>query len=109
MSASTNPLAYKTFCYLDPFLDEEVKRFKERCHKNTKRKNRIAKAKWHGCYLVDTMLNSIIDETYNYMLLPEAEYEKLCKYSSNYVYEYFDENEPIGGWWDPKKDPFNKY
>lgn len=96
-------LAYKTYHYLDGFLRDEVNSFKERCHKNTKRKNRITKAKWHGCHLVSTMLNSVLDDSEDYKLLQEPEYEKLSKYSFANVYEYFDENEPIGGWRDPKK------
>ncbi|PJE06883.1 hypothetical protein [Legionella sp.] len=99
-------LAYKTFHYLDAFLNDEVKSFAARCHKNTKRKNRATRAKWHGCHLVGVMLNSIIDDEEDYMLLPQSEYEQLSKYSFNKVHEYFDENEPIGGWWDPKKHPF---
>jgi hypothetical protein len=99
-------LAYKTFHYLDAFLNDEVKSFASRCHKNTKRKNRTTRAKWHGCHLVGVMLNSIIDDEEDYMLLPQSEYEQLSKYSFNKVHEYFDENEPIGGWWDPKKHPF---
>ncbi|HBD7253171.1 TPA: hypothetical protein KKX04_002709 [Legionella pneumophila] len=99
-------LAYKTFHYLDAFLNDEVKSFAARCHKNTKRKNRTTRAKWHGCHLVGVMLNSIIDDEEDYMLLPQSEYEQLSKYSFNKVHEYFDENEPIGGWWDPKKHPF---
>ena len=99
-------LAYKTFHYLDAFLSDEVKRFAARCHKNTKRKNRMTKAKWHGCQLVGTMLNSIINDDEDYMLLSHSEHDKLSKYSYKKVYEYFDENEPLGGWWDPKKHPF---
>lgn len=99
-------LAYKTYHYLDAFLNDEVKSFAAHCHKNTKRKNRNARAKWHGCQLVGTMLNSILDDEEKYMLLPPEEHEKLSQYSFKKVHEYFDENEPIGGWWDPKKHPF---
>ncbi|HHM2297795.1 TPA: hypothetical protein ACRIDK_000712 [Legionella anisa] len=99
-------LAYKTFHYLDAFLNDEVKSFAARCHKNTKRKNRTIRAKWHGCHLVGVMLNSIIDDEEDYMLLPQTEYEQLSQYSFKKVHEYFDENEPLGGWWDPKKHPF---
>lgn len=99
-------LAYKTFHYLDAFLNDEVKSFAARCHKNTKRKNRTIRAKWHGCHLVGMMLNSIIDDEEDYMLLPQTEYEQLSQYSFKKVHEYFDENEPLGGWWDPKKHPF---
>ncbi|HHX8417359.1 TPA: DUF7168 domain-containing protein [Legionella pneumophila] len=99
-------LAYKTFHYLDAFLNDEVKSFAARCHKNTKRKNRTIRAKWHGCHLVGVMLNSIIDDEEDYMLLPQSEYEQLSQYSFKKVHEYFDENEPLGGWWDPKKHPF---
>ena len=99
-------LAYKTFHYLDAFLNDEVKSFAARCHKNTKRKNRATRAKWHGCHLVGVMLNSIIDDEEDYMLLPQSEYEQLSQYSFNKVREYFDENEPLGGWWDSKKHPF---
>lgn len=99
-------MAYKTFHYLDAFLNDEVKSFAARCHKNTKRKNRTIRAKWHGCHLVGVMLNSIIDDEEDYMLLPQSEYEQLSQYSYKKVHEYFDENEPLGGWWDPKKHPF---
>lgn len=100
-------IAYKTYHYLDAFLNDEVKRFADNCHKNTKRKNRTIKAKWHGYKLVGTMLNNIIDDDdEDYMLLPQPEYEKLSEYSYKKVHEYFDENEPLGGWWDPKKHPF---
>lgn len=99
-------LAHKTYNYLDAFLSEEVKSFASRCHKNTKKKNRTARAKWHGCSLVGAMLNSIIDDEEKYMLLPSQEYEKLSQYAHKKVFEYFDENEPIGGWWDPKKHPY---
>ena len=99
-------LACKTYHYLDAFLSDEVKRFAAQCHKNTKRKNRLMKAKWHGCHLVGTMLNSIIDEDEHYMLLPQSEYETLSQYAYQRVHEYFDEHEPLGGWWDPKKHPF---
>ncbi|HAU0908757.1 TPA: hypothetical protein JBH59_02915 [Legionella pneumophila] len=99
-------LAYKTFHYLDAFLNDEVKSFAARCHKNTKRKNRTLRAKWHGCHLVGVMLNSIVDDEEDYMLLPQSEYEQLSQYSFKKVHEYFDENEPLGGWWDPKKHPF---
>ena len=99
-------LAYKTFHYLDAFLNDEVKSFAARCHKNTKRKNRATRAKWHGCHLVGVMLNTIIDDEEDYMLLPQSEYEQLSQYSFKKVHEYFDENEPLGGWWDPKKHPF---
>ncbi|KTD71777.1 hypothetical protein Lste_0062 [Legionella steelei] len=64
--------------------------------------NRPTRAKWHGCRLVGTMLNSIIDDEEHYMLLPQSEYEQLSQYSFEKVHEYFDENEPLGGWWDPK-------
>ncbi|MFO8785464.1 hypothetical protein SDB96_15525 [Legionella pneumophila serogroup 1] len=90
-------LAYKTFHYLDAFLNDEVKSFAARCHKNTKRKNRTMRAKWHGCHLVGVMLNSIIDDEEHYMLLPQSEYEQLSQYSFKKVHEYFDENEPLGG------------
>lgn len=33
-------------------------------------------------------------------------YEQLSQYSFKKAHEYFDENEPLGGWWDPKKHPF---
>ena len=66
-------LAYKAYHYLDAFLSDEVKRFAERCHKNTKRKNRIARSKWHGCQLVGTMLNSIIDDDEDYMCQSKIE------------------------------------
>jgi hypothetical protein len=59
-----------------------------------------------GCHLVGVMMNSIIDDEEDYMLLPQAEYEKLSQYSYKKVHQYFDENEPLGGWWDPKKHPF---
>jgi hypothetical protein len=68
-------LAYKTFHYLDAFLNDEVKSFAARCHKNTKRKNRTSRAKWHGCHLVGTMLNPIIDDDVHYMLLSPTEYD----------------------------------
>ncbi|WP_187290309.1 hypothetical protein [Legionella pneumophila] len=45
-------------------------------------------------------------EEEDYMLLPQSEYEQLSQYSFKKVHEYFDENEPLGGWWDPKKQPF---
>jgi hypothetical protein len=99
-------IAYKTYNYLDAFLKDEVERFSASCHKNTKRKNRRTKAKWHGNKLVSTMLNNIIDDEESYMLLPQTEYEKLSQHVYNKVHIYFDENEPIGGWWDPKKHPF---
>lgn len=66
----------------------------------------MTKAKWHGCQLVGTMLNSIINDDEDYMLLSHSEHDKLSQYSYKKVYEYFDENEPLGGWWDPKKHPF---
>lgn len=81
-------------------------RFAERCHKNTKRKNRRLKAKWHGCHLVRTMLNNIIDDEENYMLLPQPEYEKLSEYAYKKVHKYFDENEPLGGWYSEETDNF---
>lgn len=74
-------LAYKTFHYLDAFLNDEVKSFAARCHKNTKRKNRTTRAKGHGCHLVGETLNSIIDDEEDYMLLPQSEYEQLSQYS----------------------------
>ncbi|WP_133141236.1 DUF7168 domain-containing protein [Legionella waltersii] len=80
-------LAYKTFHYLDALLNDEVKTFAARCHKNTKRKNRTSRSKWHGYHLVGVMLNSIIDDEEHYMLLPQSEYEQLSH-------------------WDPKKHPF---
>jgi len=67
---------------------------------------RPIKAKWHGCQLVGTMLNPILDDEELYKLLPEEEYEQLSSYTFNKVHVYYDENEPIGGWWDPKKHPF---
>lgn len=33
-------MAYKTYHYLNAFLSDEVKRFKDNCHKNTKRKTK---------------------------------------------------------------------
>lgn len=99
-------IAYKTYHYLDAFLKDEEEQFVASCHKNTKRKNRRTKAKWHASKLVGTMLNSIIDDDETYMLLPQREYEKLTKHAYEKIHVYFDENEPIGGWWDPKKHPF---
>lgn len=100
-------MAYKAYHYLDAFLSDEVKRFKDNCHKNTKRKNKKMKAQWHGGHLVGIMFHPILDDEETYKLLTDEEYDKLATHTHHKVHVYYDENEPIGGWWTPDKEkPF---
>lgn len=93
-------IAYKTFNYLNAFLSEEMDNFLQKCHKNTKKKNRYQRAGWHCDSLVSKMINNILDDDENYKCYSNAEEEALSQYIHLRVDLYFDENEPIGGWRD---------
>ncbi|CAM4448517.1 MAG: hypothetical protein LEGION0403_FIIPPAGN_02249 [Legionella sp.] len=99
-------MAYKAYQFLDAFLSQEVKRFEQSCHKNTKRKNRRTKAQWHGGHLVTAMFHSIVDDEETFKLMEDDQYDLLSSHSFKKVHVYYDENEPIGGWWTPEKDRF---
>ncbi|CAM4489503.1 MAG: hypothetical protein LEGION0403_FIIPPAGN_02505 [Legionella sp.] len=99
-------MAYQTYQYLDAFLSKEVKRFEDACHKNTKRKNRRAKAQRHGRRLVSAMFHSILDDEEPFKLMEDDEYDQLSSHSFKRVHVYYDENEPLGGWRTPDKELF---
>ncbi len=96
-------IAYKAFNYLNAFLSDEVENHLANCHKNTKRKNGFRNAAYHGSHLVSLMLNSILEEE-EHKLLSSEEEDKLSQYTDNRVGVYFDENEPLGGWYNEKND-----
>ncbi len=98
-------IAYKAFNTLNAFLSDEVENFLANCHKNTKRKNRFRYAAYHASHLVSLMLNSILEED-EHKLLSSEEEDKLSQYTDNRVGLYFDENEPLGGWYNEKNDLF---
>ncbi|MBA2655445.1 MAG: hypothetical protein H0U70_00475, partial [Tatlockia sp.] len=54
---------------------------------------------------VSLMLNSISEED-EHKLLSSEEEDKLSQYTDNRVGLYFDENEPLGGWYNEKNDLF---
>lgn len=98
-------IANKMFHYLSAFLSEEMDNFLKKCHKNTKKKNRALKAGWHCGDLISTMLNAIFEEEDNFQYYSEEEEKALNSHIFSRYGLYFDENEPLGGWY---KEPKNK-
>ena len=92
-------IAYKTFNYMNAFLQEEYDLFVNKVHKNTKQKNRYKKAGWHSCDLLFKMLNSILDEEVGHKLFTDEEESNLYKVTRSKVSLYYDESRPIGGWY----------
>ncbi|CAM4376364.1 MAG: hypothetical protein LEGION0403_FIIPPAGN_02061 [Legionella sp.] len=99
-------MAYKAYQFLDAFLSKEVKWFEQSCHKNTKKTNRRTKAQWHGGHLVTEMFHSIVDDEETFKLMEDEQQDLLSHHVFKKVHVYYDENEPIGGWWTPDKDRF---
>ncbi len=93
-------IAFKAFNYFSAFLSDELQQTIERCHKNTKPKNRRDKGAWHANQLLYKMFDFDDESFKNYS---DEEEKALTDYCSKKVGRYYDENEPIGGWYQPPK------
>lgn len=91
-------VTYQVFHHLNDFLIAKTESFLNKCHKNTKKKNRYLKAGDHGDYLMYEILHDVFDEDEIYRLYSNEEETLLSTYAYNHVSRYYDENMPIGGW-----------
>lgn len=101
-------IAFKAFHFFNAFLSDELEQYSLRCHKNTKPKNRRRKAESHASRLLYRMFDSLFIEDEFLKNYSEDEEKKLSEYCFKNIGLYFDENEPIGGWYKPQKKKRNE-
>ena len=80
------------------FFKSELDRAFDQCHKNTKRANKYRKAEAHCGWMVTDLSSSISGEDDEYDLYSDREQVKLEDEVRRQIHEFYDENEPIGGW-----------
>lgn len=96
-------ITFKAFRYFNAFLSDEWEQYVLRCHKNTKPKNRRKKAGYHVHQLLYRMFDALFLEDEFMKHYSETQENQLSAYVSKRIGLYFDENEPIGGWYNPPK------
>lgn len=101
-------IAFKAFHYLNAFLSDEMEQYSSKCHKNTKPKNRRRKAGWHANSLLYKMFAPEFLDDECFKLYSEEQGRQLSEYGFKHIGLYFDENEPLGGWYQPPKNKKRK-